>query len=388
MNRTKEIKRIIGNAVKEAGFKYLRLDNGIVWIFSREINDVEEHVLIQQHTKYQKEYKLLFSTTARGNGRLEIGDILTEYADTKYWPAETDEEFIKLMEWFTDFIKEHGLSVLNEMLIEKSDSFETPERKLWFKENREELIRKYESKYHILSNGSSYEKLHHIDDVLYENRKVDENDENSVECAYDLILGMAAILSNIILEEKGSEIFYDTYRVEIHIPHKSGYLTREPIKIISGAWIRYHNDKYSNGSRDHVWGTVSCFIHDSTTKMEKEEFFNYVVKNINDGQNGKHDIWVPDENDKTGADFMIQEKKHRVLIKCIHSHRKVGSKIMSDELKTLSLKSDDRLIVATNQECADSARKVALKYPNKTWVLTCDNIFALGYEIHRLGNYD
>lgn len=31
--------------------------------------------------------------------------------------------------------------------------------------------------------------------------------------------------------------------------------------------------------------------------------------------------------------FMIQEKKHRVLIKCIHSHRKVGSNIMSDELK-------------------------------------------------------
>ena len=138
------------------------------------------------------------------------------------------------MEWFADFIKVHGLTALDEMLKEKSDSFETPNRKLWFKEIREELIRKYESEYPIFTNGSSYEKLHKIDDVLYENRKAEENDKYSVECVNDLILGMAAILSNIILEEKGSEIFYDTYRVEIHIPHKSGYLTREPINIISG----------------------------------------------------------------------------------------------------------------------------------------------------------
>ena len=64
MNKTREIKKIIGSVIKDAGFKYLYLDKGIVWIFSREINDVEEHVLIQQHTKYQKEYKLMFSTTA------------------------------------------------------------------------------------------------------------------------------------------------------------------------------------------------------------------------------------------------------------------------------------------------------------------------------------
>lgn len=388
MNKTREIKKIIGNVIKDAGFKYLRLDSGIVWIFSRKINDVEEHVLIQQHTKYQKEYKLMFSTTARGNGRLEIGNILTEYADVKYWPAETDEEFIKLMEWFAEFIKEHGLAALDEMLKEKSDSFETPERKLWFKDHREELVQKYESKYPILTSGSSYEKLYKIDEILYENREADDNDESSVDRVYDLILGMAAILSKIILVEKGSEIFYDTYRVEIHIPHKSSYLTREPINIISGAWIRYHNDKYSNGSRDHVWGMVSCFIHDSTIRMDKEEFLKYIEKNINDGENGKHDVQIPDENDKTGADFIIQKKKYRILIKCIHSDKKVSAKIMTEVIKMLALDSNDRLIIATNNECADSACKVAFKCPNTTCILTCDNIFSLSYKIDRWGNYD
>ncbi|MBQ5475961.1 MAG: hypothetical protein IIT65_15115 [Lachnospiraceae bacterium] len=46
------------------------------------------------------------------------------------------------------------------------------------------------------------------------------------------------------------------------------------------------------------------------------------------------------------------------------------------------------MIIATNQGCAESARRAAFKYPNRTWVLTCDNIFALGYEKHRMENYD
>ena len=34
------------------------------------------------------------------------------------------------------------------------------------------------------------------------------------------------------------------------------------------------------------------------------------------------------------------------------------------------------MIIATNQGCAESARRAAFKYPNRTWVLTCNNIFA------------
>lgn len=388
MNKTSEIKKIIGNGIKDAGFKYLRLDSGIVWIFSREINGVEEHVLIQQHTKDRNEYKIMLSTTARGNGRFEIGNILTEYADTEYWQAETDVEFIELMGWFAEFIKNYGIAVLDDMLIEKPDSFETPERKQWFKEHKEELLNKYETKYHILESGSSYEKLRRIDEVLFENREANE-DKESIERIYDFLLGMASILSNIILEEEGAEIFYDTYRIEIRIPHKSWYWSLEPIHIISQAWIRYHKNNPLGGAKDHVWGMVHGFIHDSVIKMTKDEFVDYIANYITQQNKvNRHDIQMLDQNKKVNADFIVQKNKYRVIIKCIHSNKKIGTKLMNDELNSLSLDPDDRLIVALNQECAEAAHRMIFKLPNKAWLLTCKNLFTIGFEIDRLGNFD
>lgn len=163
VNKTSVIKKIIGNAIKEYGFEYIRCDQKIVWIFGRIINDVEEHIIIKQHKRDVLEYKLMFSTTAKGNGRKEIGSILPEYKENEYWKAESDKEFEATMCFFAEFIKDKGISILDDMLEEKPDSFETPERKMWFKEHRSELISKYEERYHILAEGSSFEQVCKID---------------------------------------------------------------------------------------------------------------------------------------------------------------------------------------------------------------------------------
>ena len=108
MDKTRKIKEIIGSVLEERGIKYLRKEHGIVWNFERKVGEVVQNVIIQQHNQFDKEYKISFWTSARGNGVKEIGNILEEYKDKEYWPAETDEEFIKVLNFFASFIKDYG----------------------------------------------------------------------------------------------------------------------------------------------------------------------------------------------------------------------------------------------------------------------------------------
>ena len=242
MNKTRKIKEIIGTVLAEEGFKYIRCEKRIVWTFGRKVRDVEQEVYIQQHTPFDEEYKLMFWTSAKGNGMKAIGSVLPEYNKHEYWNVSTEEEFVELMNFFASFIREHGFELLEDMLEEKPDSFETPERKQYFKEHRKELAKKYNDIYHILGNGTREEQLKLIDEVLWDNREAEETPEKEAEIN-DLWLGMAAILSEILLEVEGAEITYESWVVEMSF---SGHvLTVRPIFIVVQAWLRYHlhNDR-------------------------------------------------------------------------------------------------------------------------------------------------
>ena len=82
---------------------------------------------------------------------------------------------------------------------------------------------------------------------------------------------------------------------------------------------------------------------------------------------------------------MIKDKDYTVSYSV---NKKIGTKLMNSELNSLSLDPDDRLIVALNQECAEAAHRMIFKLPNKAWLLTCKNLFTIGFEIDRLGNFD
>ncbi len=84
MNKTSIIKKIIGNALEGSGFKYIRCERGIVWTFRRTVGDVEQEVFVQQHTKYDDKYKLIFWTSAKGNGVKEIGSVIPEFKGKGY----------------------------------------------------------------------------------------------------------------------------------------------------------------------------------------------------------------------------------------------------------------------------------------------------------------
>ncbi|WP_147367693.1 hypothetical protein [Butyrivibrio sp. X503] len=246
MNKTRKIKEIIGKVLAEKGFKYIRCERRLIWTFGRKIEDVEQEVYIQQQDYLEDDYKLMFWSSAKGNGMKEIGAILPEYENKEYWRAETDAEFIDVMEFFATFIRKHGFDLLEDMLTEKPDSFETPERKQYFKEHRKELAAKYDAIYHIIGNGTPLEQLNHIDDVLYENRIAEETPEE-IERINELWLGMAAILVEMVLDFQGdAKVAYDTYRVEIQF--KTSESDIMPIFIVVQAWGDYHfnNDRTQN----------------------------------------------------------------------------------------------------------------------------------------------
>ena len=374
MNKTSVIKKIIGNAIKEYGFEYIRCDQKIVWIFGRIINDVEEHIIIQQHKRDVLEYKLMFSTTTKGNGRKEIGNILPEYKENEYWKAESDKEFETTMCFFAEFIKDKGINILDDMLEEKPDSFETPERKMWFKEHRSELISKYEERYHILAEGSSFEQVCKIDEVLYKNR-FSEEDDKSVEKVYELILGMAAILSEIMLQEENSTITYDTYFVEVQIPYEDRFLSAWPIRDVAQAWIRYHTGEALENM--FVWCSNKGHLTDSSVRMKEGEFKEYVERII--ARSGK----AIDEScdDKSGADYIINGNDFRILIKRVYTDTIVDIQKIKKELKSITPNDYDKTIFVLNQDITDQAIRFAVTRPHRTKVVTCRNTYSLSSMI-------
>ncbi len=259
MNKTRKIKEIIGGAIKEKNFEYIRCEKKIIYDFKRQVDDVEQHVYIQQHTIVDPEYKIMLYSTAKGHGMKEIGTILPEYKSKEYWKADSDEEFISVMEFFAQFLKDYGLEELDKMLVEKPDSFETPERKAWFKNHRKELFEKYELKYHVMDETRTYDHLMKIDKILYENREADE-DEESEKQVQELWLGMAAILTEIVMQIPTANILYDTYHIEIHIPAKYRDWILRPIYIVSQGWLRYHFNMRT--SINFVNAQVFTFIKD------------------------------------------------------------------------------------------------------------------------------
>lgn len=78
MNKIKNIKEIIGTILKEKGFEYIRCEKKIIYDFKRLVDDVEQHVYIQQHNIVDSEYKIILYTIAKGHGMKEIGTILPE----------------------------------------------------------------------------------------------------------------------------------------------------------------------------------------------------------------------------------------------------------------------------------------------------------------------
>lgn len=257
MNKISIIKEIIGDAIKEKGFVYNSREQKIIYDFKRQIDDVEQHIYVQQHNIVDLEYKIMLYTTAKGHGMKEIGTILPEYKSKEYWKADSDEEFISVMEFFAQFLKDYGLEELDKMLVEKPDSFETPERKAWFKEHREELFEKYEAKYHVMDETKTYDRLMKIDKILYENREADENEESEKQ-VQELWLGMAAILTEIVMQIPKTTIIYDTYHVEIHIPEKYRDWIIYPIDSVVQGWLRYHLKLIQ--SQDYVRNDVYIFL--------------------------------------------------------------------------------------------------------------------------------
>lgn len=273
MNKISIIKEIIGDAIKEKGFVYNRREQKIIYDFKRQIDDVEQHIYVQQHNVIDSEYKVILYTTAKGHGMKEIGTILPEYEAKEYWRADSDEDFVSVMEFFAKFLKDYGLEELDKMLVEKPDSFETPERKAWFKEHRKELFQKYESKYHVMDEAKTYDRLMKIDEILYENREADE-DEESEKQVQELWLGMAAILTEIVLQIPTATILYDTYHIEIHIPAKYSDSIIRPIYNVSQAWIRYHFNKFP--SQDAVCRRVFPYIKEFfASEQNKYEYIDF-----------------------------------------------------------------------------------------------------------------
>ena len=107
--------------------------------------------------------------------------------------------------------------------------------------------------------------------MLRDNREANDTPEDQ-ERVYHFILGMSAILSEIIMKSGGIRINYDSYNAEIDIPsqYSKEYIRQMAlIYLVVAAWTRYHNGKCLN--RDFLFDCAQeYFVESRLTSVLKE----------------------------------------------------------------------------------------------------------------------
>ena len=64
MNKTRKIKELLGTVLSEKGFKYTRLENGIIWTFERTVESVK-HIGKLRRMKSLKKYWFSFQNSLK-----------------------------------------------------------------------------------------------------------------------------------------------------------------------------------------------------------------------------------------------------------------------------------------------------------------------------------
>ena len=113
----------------------------------------------------------------------------------------------------------------------------------------------YDSIYHILSIPSAQDQLKKIDEILWDNKDAEDTPEKQEEM-YELFLGMAAILTEILFKVDGAQICYDTRRVEMTVPEQ--ILIVYPIDCVVQAWYQYR--LYNDFEIQVVWASARLLV--------------------------------------------------------------------------------------------------------------------------------
>lgn len=257
MNKTKIIKEIVGERLKEHGFSFLETD-GICWTFVREAHGfkryydpetdiVKQRVTIQEH-RFAKDLTVRFSTNATNKLAGKKLEALSELnpLKTPWFFYRDEEEYKKVLNQLVDIIIKYGLGFLQQMSIEEEI---TPTKAM--------AIRLYEGHKEL---DERFIRKHNIDPVPRSTSDIEEwfrtlkqmiisASEKPFEEVKELFVEMAAFIGERnceLLEEKW------IFEEELKSPSTQGENHQAfcflPLKEVVMHYRRFKEDKENAGT--------------------------------------------------------------------------------------------------------------------------------------------
>lgn len=232
MNRLKIIKEIIGSRINPYGFKYLRYTHNR-WTFRRTVDGVDQDIVIAKCIHSDNELRIEICTSVQQLG-LEIRWITDnpKYAQKIYWKYENDEEYIRILEEFSDIMVKYCINKLDEISVPIHKYSPTPEMHYKLYNQNKDLVKDY-----IRKKGYTIEQVNiglALDSVV---EAIQKNKGKKYEEVQDEFVEVSALYGTEMIHRYGGEWkYYNLQKVCAIIKMKGAYSTCNLLRTIVECW--------------------------------------------------------------------------------------------------------------------------------------------------------
>lgn len=260
MNKTKLIKQIVGEKLKDYGFRFLKTDaqcrifvrevHGFKRNYDPDVDMVKQYILIQQH-RFGNLMAVHFETDA--SNRL-VGTELAVLRELNpkrgaWFEYSDDEEYEEVLARITEIIINHGLDFLQQMSIDE-EIIPTKAMADRLYENHRELDERFISKYKMNPVPYSLSDIEEWFQTL--KRIIISVSEKPYEEVKELLVEMAAFIGERNCELLGEKWFFEE---ELKTPNTQGEHYQGfcflPLHDVVIYYRDYKEDK--EGARTHLW---------------------------------------------------------------------------------------------------------------------------------------
>ena len=237
MNRSQQVKKIIGSAIEDHGFEYKGYDRDeyvSFYSFEKKDGDLEQYITI---VVSGGKLRLELGTNAYGQKDVRASALI----DSKFKGGndglvfESDEDFKEILSHFKEIILQKGFEILDSISVPTSDEIPTRRTETKLFQEHEALNKEYREKYGITETATT-KVIKKISDIILENK---DKPFKEVE---ELLIGLAAVYGCQMVKKCGGHWEFDDESASCMIEEKLECECERP--LLTMIWYWKHREEY------------------------------------------------------------------------------------------------------------------------------------------------
>ena len=231
MNRSQQVKKIIGSAIEEHGFEYKGYDRDeyvSFYSFEKKDGDLEQYITIMVSGD---RLRLELGTNAYGQKDVHASAIIESRfkGGDNGLVFESDDDFKEILGHFRDIILQKGFEILNSISVPTTDERPTRETETKLFNKHEALNKEYREKYSITETATT-KVIKKISDIILENK---DKPFKEVE---ELLIGLAAVYGCQMVKKCGGHWEFDDEAASCMIDEKFECECERPLLTMIWYW--------------------------------------------------------------------------------------------------------------------------------------------------------